>query len=414
MANTFHTLLKDSRLMKLWVAQGVSTFGNMLTFLAIPILVYEETGSKAALSLTIFFGGVPQIIVGSFAGALVDRLDRRVIMVLGDVLRGLVMVPILFISGSWLIPTIYAVVAFKSLFGSFFQPAMSSVIPSLVQRDQLISVNSLFTFSFMTLQFLSPLVGAWLLGMIGIRMVLLIDIGSFIISALLIAWTAVPAHEVRHPKPLSMESLVEDIREGLHFIGGSKILKIMLLTGIICMLGQGFISPVWLPYIVEYLNEPKEKFGILVSMQGLGCIVGTIIIMLVGVRKKASVKGLYMFFLAGSGITIFMQITTQKFYIFLIWGTLVGVFLAARNVAHSTLIQHATEARMLGRVNSSFGILRQAAMLAAVLMVGLISQWVSTRFLFILAASLWLIGTLQGAIRMAFVPEPHVEKGEQP
>ncbi len=385
----------------------------MLTFLAIPILVYDETGSKAALSLTVFFGGIPQILIGPFAGALADRLDRRTLMVLSDILRALIMLPILFATGGWLIPTIYAVVAIKSLLGVFFQPAMSSVLPSLVERKQFMKLNSVFTFSLMTLQFLAPLIGAGLLDWIGIRWVLLIDIASFFISGLIIYKTAVPAHASEHPRPLSVATLRDDIAEGLHFVRQSQILRIMLMTGIVCMLGQGFISPVWLPYVVEYLEEPKEAFGILVSLQGLGCIIGTLYIMLAGVKKKRSVKGLYSFFLAGSGILIFMQITTRDFHIFLIWGTLVGVFLAARNVAHSTLIQHTTEQKMLGRVNSTFGILRQAAMMTAVLLVGVFSQWLSTRSMFILAASLWLLGTLQGAIRLAFVPEPHVNEEQE-
>ncbi len=410
MQSSFLGLLKDRRIFKLWIAQSVSTFGNMLTFLAIPILVYEETGSKAALSLTIFFGGIPQILIGPFAGALADRLDRRTLMVLSDVLRALVMLPILFVAGGWLIPTIYTVVALKSLLGAFFHPAMSSVLPALVERKRFMTLNSVFTFSFMTLQFLSPMIGAWLLGLIGIQWVLLIDIASFFISGLIIHSTAVPLHTTENPRPLSVASLKEDIAEGLHFVRQSKILRIMLMTGIICMLGQGFISPVWLPYIVEYLGEPKESFGILVSLQGLGCIIGTLYIMLAGVKKKRSIKGLYAFFLAGSGITIFLQITTKEFSVFLIWGTLVGIFLAARNVAHSTLIQHTTEQKMLGRVNSTFGILRQSAMMIAVLLVGVFSQWISTRSMFILAASLWLLGTLQGAIRIAFVPEPHIDE----
>ncbi len=421
MSDSRFALLKDRRILALWSAQTVSAFGDMLTFLALPILVYEVTGSKAALSFTIFIGGVPSILVGPFAGALADRLDRRWIMVLCDLSRALVTVPIILaaenmlIPRTALIPTIYLVVGLKSVLGSFFQPAMSSVIPSLVKRDRLMSVNSIFTFSFRTLQFLAPLIGTALVIKFGVTAMLLVDVFSFVLSGILIRVTAIPAHEKREDNRLTFRSLARDIHDGLGYIKGSKILQIMLLTGIITMFGQGFISPVWLPYVVEVLEKPAESFGILVSLQGFGCVVGSAYLMVTGARKKHSVKGMYMVFLAGSGIAIFMQISTTYFPIFLCWATLAGFFIAGRNVTTSTLMQHATEQQMMGRVNSTFQILNRAAMMLAVLIVGVgaeNSKYMSTRFLFILAASLWLVGTLSGTIRIAFEPEPRQDDGE--
>jgi MFS family permease len=403
-------VFRDRRLLNLWLAQGVSVFGDMLTFLAIPMLVYEATGSKAALSLAVFIRGIPTLLIGPFAGALADRWDRRRIMIASDLLMALLTVPIVLAEGAWMLPTIYVVVGIKAVIGTFFQPALSSVIPSLVARERLMPVNSFFSFTFQTLQFLAPLAGSVLAATVGIKVLLLIDILSFLISAWLIGRIQIPAHPECPCAAVTVKGLLADIRAGLVHIRESKLLGVMLLTAVITQFGQGFINPAWIPYMVEVLKTSAESFGVLVSLQGLGCMVGSIFLLVLGVRNWIRTKALYMFYLAGSGITIFMQVTTTHLPVFMIWGTLVGFFIAGRGIASNTLIQHAADQAMMGRVNSTFQILSQSAMMLAVLVASLSSDWMTTRFLFVLACSLWLAGCLLGTLLMAFVPESKHEK----
>jgi MFS family permease len=399
-------LLRNRAVVQLWLAQSVSVLGDMLTFLALPMLVYEATGSKAALSMTIFAGGLPAVLLGPFAGAWVDRKDRKRIMVFSDLARGIVTLPILLVGQSALIPTIYLVVAVKSVLGSFFQPAMSAVIPGIVKREQLMTVNAAFTLSLRSLQFLAPLAGVVLIGAMGLRWVLLIDVASFGISALLIAVTRLPSSAGKADGPLSPRQLLADIRTGLGWIRRSGILKALLATGIIIQLGQGFISPVWLPYIVEVLGRDKEAFGLLVSLQGLGCVVGSLVLLLLGKRLAGSVKRTYMLLLAGAGITIFLQVTTTSFPVFLGWATLAGLFLAGRGATTQTLIHQAADANMLGRISSTLSIMNRASLMLAVALVGLTAGKISTRGLFVIACSLYLFGSLLGTLLTGLACDP--------
>jgi len=396
----------DRRLATLWLAQAVSVFGDMLTFLAIPMLVYEATGSKAALSLTIFIRGVPSLLIGPFAGALADRLDRRAVLITSDLSRALLTIPIVFAGGDRLVSTIYAIVGLKAVIGVFFQPAMASAIPSIVERKRLMPVNSLFSFTFQTLQFIAPLAGAFLVGVIGIRALLMVDILSFGVSAWLIGLSRIPPHDSKRKQALTLKNLLREIHAGIVHVRGSKILVVILVTGLITQFGQGFISPAWLPYMVEVLGTRAASFGLLVSLQGLGCMVGSLLIMAAGIRNRGSVKGIYMFLLSATGVVIFMQTTTVRLPVFLIWATLVGCFAAGRRITATTLMQHATDQAMLGRVSSTFHICHQGALMLAVLIAGISSDWMTTRFLFVLACSLWLAGCIIGTILMAFAPEP--------
>lgn len=268
------------------------------------------------------------------------------------------------------------------------------------------SVNSLSTMTINTLQFIAPLCGGAIILVFGPKIVLAIDMLSFIISAITILFVQIPKHEKLINEVITVKKLIENIKAGFIVIKKSQKLSIIMITTAITMFGQGFISPLWLPYVIEVLNQPMEKFAYLVSFQGFGSIVGSVLTMLLGIKSIKSPELLYSIFTLGVGITIFMQITTVNYSIFIIWGTLVGVFLSGYGVTTQTIIQHSTDKEFMGRVSSTFMIVNQGFMLLAVMIAGVFSDVLSTRILFVIACSFWLFGCIIGAFLM------HFRKGE--
>lgn len=407
-------IFRNSNFLKLWAGHGISMFGDMITFLAIPMIVYSLTGSKAALSLSVLVRVIPVILIGPFAGALVDRLNRKTIMICSDLLRASLTVALIFSPDKYLLNMIYVVVFMKSLIGIFFNPAFNSTIPSIIKKEDLISANSVYGVTANILQFVTPFAGAALIAHFGARAVLLIDLVSFIVSAIAIYFIQIPKHSESMRRLITPKVLFKDILEGLKFMLHSKTLKIIVITTTITQFGQGFISPLWLPYVIEGLKRPQTDFGTLVAMQGAGSIVGTVLIMTLGIRKAKSYKLLYAIFTVMTGITIFMQITTLNFYVFLIWGTLVGLFISGMGITTQTIVQHTAENEILGRVSSSLNIINQFFMAAAVAIAGLLGDQLTTRILFIIACSIWLVGCIIGSGLMLLnkeqVGEPQLEK----
>jgi MFS family permease len=390
-------IFRDGSFLKLWAGHGISTFGDMITFLAIPMIVYGITGSKSALSLSVLVRVIPVILIGPFAGALVDRLNRKTIMIWADLLRALLTIVLLLSPEQYLLTMIYIVVFLKSLIGIFFNPAFNSTIPSIINKENLMSANSVFGVTGNILQFVTPFAGAALIGYFGARSVLLIDMGSFIVSAAAIYFIDIPKHPEHARKLITPGNLLKDIGEGFRFMMNSKTLTIIMITTLITQFGQGFISPLWLPYVIEGLKRPAEDFGSLVAMQGFGSIVGTTLLLLLGVRKSKSYKVFYSIFTLMTGVTIFMQITTLNFSIFIIWGTLVGVFISGMGVTTQTIVQHIAKNEILGRVSSTLNIINQTFMAAAVAIAGLMGDQITTRVLFIIACSIWLVGCVIGS-----------------
>jgi MFS family permease len=403
-------IFRDGNFLKLWAGHGISTFGDMITFLAIPMIVYGITGSKSALSLSVLVRVIPVILIGPFAGALVDRLNRKTIMIWSDILRAMLTLVLLFSPEQYLLTMIYIVVFLKSLIGIFFNPAFNSTIPSIIKKEDLMSANSVFGVTGNILQFVTPFAGAALIAFSGPRSVLLIDMISFIVSAAAIYFIDIPKHPEKSRKLITPGVLLVDIKEGFKFMINSKTLSIIMITTLITQFGQGFIAPLWLPYVIEGLKRPASDFGSLVAMQGFGSIVGTSLLILLGVRKSKSYKLFYSFFTLMTGVTIFLQITTLNFSIFIVWGTLVGVFISGMGVTTQTIVQHIAKNEMLGRVSSTLNIINQTFMAAAVAIAGLIGDRTTTRVLFIAACSIWLVGCVIGSGLMMWNKEAVTDK----
>lgn len=392
----------NGNFLKLWAGHGISSFGDMITFLAIPMIVYQLTGSKSALSLSVLVRVIPVLLIGPFAGALVDRLNRKNIMIWSDLLRAMLTMSLILTPDKHLLTAIYVVVFLKSLIGIFFGPAFNSSIPAIIKKEDLLSANSVFGVTGNILQSISPLIGGALIPLFGARSVLLIDMISFIVSAIAVYFIDIPKHPESARKLITPTLLVRDIADGLKFMVNSKSLTIIMVTTIITQFGQGFIGPLWLPYVVEGLQRPAAEFSKLVAAQGFGSFVGTTIILILGVKKSKSYKSFYSFYVLMTGIVIFMQITTLNYNIFIIWGTLVGVFISGMGIMTQTIIQHVAKQEVLGRVSSTMNIMNQVFMAIAVAIAGIMGDQLTTRVLFIMACSIWLVGCVIGSGLMLF------------
>ena len=130
----------------LWTGQFVETVGNALTSIAASMYVYRLTGSALSVGLMLMATAAPSLLVGLFAGVIVDRYDRRKIMIAADILRGvlILLVPVLVpLSVIWL----YILVLLISAVSRFFDPAYESILPEVATDEELAAANSLLAIS---------------------------------------------------------------------------------------------------------------------------------------------------------------------------------------------------------------------------------------------------------------------------
>src|SRR3989338_1585080 len=176
----FRDVLKDRNIFFLWLAQVISNFGDRLNQMALVALVYQRSpGSAIALAKLIALTIVPVFLIGPVAGAWVDRLNRRNVMIICDVVRGALVLSIPFFIALHQILFVYLVIFFTFSLSRFFIPSKMAIIPDLVSKDKLLIANTLSD----TTHMIGNVVGLVAAGVI-VNMRKIGAIGGFYIDAL--------------------------------------------------------------------------------------------------------------------------------------------------------------------------------------------------------------------------------------
>jgi MFS family permease len=268
------------------LGQIISVTGSALTGFALGAWVYQETRSTTLFSLILLFTVLPSLLFAPLAGALVDRWDRRRVMIVADsgaaVCTGLL---ILLIQSSWLeIWHIYVIMGFNSLFRALQVPAYTASVSLLVPKDQLGRANGIMqletTFSYL----LSPILAGWLLDKAGIVGVMWIDLATFLFAVSIVLAVRIPRPVVAKMVTAARISLWKDMAVGWQFISmRAGFLSLMVLFG----LGNyaNLMTDTLMPPMLLELSSPTI-LGSVISTGGLGMLVGTLLMSAWGGPKK--------------------------------------------------------------------------------------------------------------------------------
>jgi MFS family permease len=192
-------VLRQRNFLLLWIGGLLSVTGDFLLFIALPFFIYDLTGSVLAAGAMFMAQELPRVFLGSVAGVFVDRWDRKRTMVVADLSRALILLPLLFAATGGPLWPIYAVIFVESTFSIFFLPAQSSIIPSLVEERHLVGANSLISMSQDILGLVGALLGGALLGVVGLSGLILLDVATYLVSVAIIS-------RIRYVRPDSEES----------------------------------------------------------------------------------------------------------------------------------------------------------------------------------------------------------------
>jgi MFS family permease len=209
---------------KFWTGETVSNFGSSITQFALPLLVFKLTGSAVSLGVGFAMFGLPHLLFGLLIGAWTDRLDRKRLMIVVDLLSAavLVSVPLAATAGLLSVWWIYAAIFAASTLGIFFQAAQFAAIPSLVERDKLVAANGQIQASFSAATVLGPLVAGGLLTFIPIEDLLYIDAATFLVSAVTLSLIA---RRFNAPREAARTSIRADVVEGLRYVLRNPVLR---------------------------------------------------------------------------------------------------------------------------------------------------------------------------------------------
>ncbi len=271
---------------KLWVGDTISQFGTQVSQLAIPlvaILFLKATAFEVALLGTVQF--LPFLLFTLPAGAWVDRLQRRPILISGDIGRALclISIPVAYELGALTIAQLYLVGFAMGVLTVFFDVSYQSYLPSLVDRDQLVEGNAKLQASQSAAQILGPGFGGYLIGILTAPVAVIVDAVSYLASALFVFTIKgseppiPPSDRPRGSRGDRLRGFGAEIREGLSFVVGHPYLRMIAGATSSSNLFGNFATGVYLVYVVRVLQLDPPRIGLIFSLGSIGTFVGALV-----------------------------------------------------------------------------------------------------------------------------------------
>ena len=270
----------------IWGGQFVSLLGTFMTNFALTIWAWQVTGEATALALTGLAFVLPNILLYPVAGALVDRWNRKLVMMLSDIAAGVstLVIFVLFTSGNLQIWHLYVTGAFAGMFQSFQFPAYSAAVSTMVDKEDYTRTSGMLSVAQNTSGILSPVAAGVLLPVIGMRGILLFDLFSVAVAIASLVIVNIP-----QPKPkqaAERNSLLEDSLFGFKYIRERPgLLGLQLVFFTINFIGSlGF--PLLAPMVLSRTGDDTVILGAVRSAFGAGGLVGGLILSAWGGPKK--------------------------------------------------------------------------------------------------------------------------------
>ena len=270
----------------IWIGQLVSTLGSGLTGFALGVWIYEETGSITLFAFNLLAFAVPNLVVSPFAGALVDRYDRRRMMILSDTGAGLstLVVAVLYFSGGLEVWHVYILTALNSAFSAFQWPAYSAVTTLLVPKSQLGRAGGMVQIGEAISALASPAIAGVLFVTVGIQGVVMVDFATYLVAILTLLVVRVPRPPATEAGAEGKGSLLHEAAYGWRYITARK----GLLGLLVIFAATNFLTSLWNPLLPPMILEMSSPamLGYLGSVVGVGMLMGTLVMSAWGGPKR--------------------------------------------------------------------------------------------------------------------------------
>jgi DHA3 family macrolide efflux protein-like MFS transporter len=387
------------RFFTIFAGQALSLFGSSLVQFALVWYLTQQTGSATILAMATLVAMLPQIVLGPFVGALVDRWNRRVVMMVADGAIALLTLALagLFWLGLVQIWHIYVVLFLRSLGGAFHWPAMQASTSLMVPKEQLSRVAGMQQTLQGLVGIVAPPTGAVLLGLLTTQGVLMIDIVTALLAILPLFFIAIP-QPAREQTATGEHatSYWQDLREGFAYVAGwPGLLAILLMAVLINFLLTPASSLIPL-LVTKHFGLGAVEFGLTDSLFGLGMIGGGITLSVWGGFKRRIVTVMLGLMGLGLGVVCIGLAPANMFWMALAGMAFMGFMNPMTNGPLHAIIQAAVKPEMQGRVMSLVGSAASAMTPLSLAVAGPVSDFVGIRAWFIFGGVACLLMGLVG------------------
>jgi MFS family permease len=379
-------VFRNRNFTRMWTAQLISTMGSALTSLAASIYVFRLTNSAMSVGLMLMATAAPSLLVGLFAGVLVDRFDRKRIMLAADLLRAVLvfLVPFLVpLSVVWL----YVIVMLTSAIGQFFDPAQESILPEVATEEELAAANSLMAIS----SFGATAIGFAASGLIAaaanINWAFYLDAVSFLFSASIIFVIRIKSLQVEGETNVAL--VVKNLKVGVHQLFDTPILRSLFTSQVPTLVAFGMSNALLLPFALRALKANEFQYGLQEGLTSLGFVVGSLL--MAGFFDRMREGAWIAVSFIGMALAGMVYSFTHSIPLAIAIVTIEGFLNAPSSIGRRLVIQRNTPREMRGRVNSVFFVSRDVLFLIGMGLAGL-ADYIDVRWMYFSSSVFLLAG----------------------
>jgi MFS family permease len=375
----------------LCAAVVVSETGDWLLFIALPLYVLRASGSPLATSTVFLAELVPAVLVGTTCGPLIDRGNPGRLLACLTAAQAIVVVPLIW-AGPGRVWLVYVVAAAQASFTSLTAPAQQAIVPSIVAADEISRTNAIVETASNVARLVGAPLGGVLLPVLGLHGLVLLDIGTFVISgAIFVALTLTVARTPEQPV-LTRVGPLSAIAEGGRAIRGNAILEAALIISFLAAVAQGLFLVLFVLFVLRSLHGGDQLVGLLRGVQAIGGVAGGLLIAIW--LKNTSARSLTVWGLAAFTLVSALcwnsphVITAAWWYVGLF--ILVGIPATLIGTGLTTGTQQASRPNLRGRILSLLNVAQSLGQATGILAAGVLSSIVSLAVLLNVQASCYL------------------------
>ncbi len=372
----------------IWTGQAISLFTSAILQMAIIFYLTEKTGSAMVLSIASLVGFLPYAVFGPMIGVLVDRYDRKKIMIGADLIIAAAGAAMAIIALYMELPVwmVMIVLFIRSIGTAFHSPALSAVTPLLVPEEQLTRCagysQSLQSISFI----LSPAAAAFLYSVWELNAIIAIDVLGAVIACITVALVRIPKLSLK--KQSLEQNFMKEMKEGLVVLKENKGLFALLLIGTLYMFVYMPINALYPLISMEYFAGTPMHISITEIAYASGMLAGGVLLGLLGSFKKRIVLITASIFMMGASLTISGLLPTSGFVIFVVCCAIMGFSVPFYSGVQTALFQEKIKPEYLGRVFSLTGSIMSLAMPVGLILSGIFADRIGVNNWFLISGIL--------------------------
>lgn len=281
----------------LWAGELISSIGGGLTSFGLGVYIFQQTGSAANMALITLLGFLPTLLLSVPAGALADRYDRRLLMMIGDGCSalGIVFILVCMMNGGASLAQICIGVLISSVFSALLEPAFRATITDLLTREEFSRASGLVSLAGSARYLFSPILAGFLLTVSDVKLLLVIDICTFFLTVIS---AAVVRKSIGKKTAEKKEGLLDSIRDGWRILRSERGVLLLVLVSSAITLFMGMFQILAEPMVLSFSDE--KTLGITETICASGMLVSGLILGVRGIKRNFT--GIMSMSLAAAGI----------------------------------------------------------------------------------------------------------------